>query len=620
VSPIKHVIVLMEENRSFDHLFGFYTNTKVNGLTGKEFNLVDPTNPDSVRITVNALAEALNPCDPDHGTPATSSKIFGNAAAKIGNFTTPAMSGFVEWENFKNHSGLEYCGVMSMMSPEHVPILTTLASEFAIMDRFFCSVPGPTWPNRLFALSATSAGLTETGPWYHNEVGNFFPQKTFFDQVAQANLTWKNYYNDTPWEMFLASLAHAPEHLRPMEEFWEDARTGNLPSFAWLNPRSGINITTGVGSNDQHPDHDLNAGEQYYKDIYEALRASPAWNDTLFIITFDEHGGFYDHVGPPEGVPPPDNETSYPDKDFKFDRLGIRIPTLLISPWIPKGTVISRAPAAQNPSANSEYDLTSIMASARKLLGIDLPPLTARDAWSSTFEHVVSANSPRTDCPEHLPPALPPKLSPHIEANLPLNDLQNHIAAVLSHLSQSSEEKEAFPSPPLKTQGHLSVWAQHHMRRHRHHHAKKQASKLEVVCLPVFNPTLVERYWNFINHWPSTKFYSLQTKTLKPPVCLAVQQATNNATLIVAPCTYAENPDEQSWILMPDTTLRPALDLNLCATNAEFQSDVTVRLTPCAVNVNQHWGYHGPAPGNDGSGFLYFGDFLNALSLRDATR
>ena len=91
-----------------------------------------------------------------------------------------------------------------------------------------------------------------------------------------------------------------------MDVFYEDAAAGTLPSFSWINPRSGINVTTGVGSNDQHPDHDMSAGEQYYKDIYEALRAGPAWEETLFIVTWDEHGGFYDHVVPPaENIPPP---------------------------------------------------------------------------------------------------------------------------------------------------------------------------------------------------------------------------------------------------------------------------------------------------------------------------
>lgn len=620
MSPIKHVIVLMEENRSFDHMFGFYTKTKVDGLTGKEFNLVDPTNPDSLKITVNSMAKPLNPCDPDHGYPATTSKIFGGAAAGGGNLTNATMSGFVEWENSKNHSGLDYCGVMTMMSSDHVPIITTLAAEFAVMDRFFCSVPGPTWPNRLYMLSATSAGSTETGPWYHDQVGTLFPQKTIFDQVEEANMTWKNYYNDTPWEMFLAKLAHSPQNLQPMDSFWEDARTGNLPNFAFINPRSGVNVTSGVGSNDQHPDHDINAGEAYYKDIYEALRSSPAWNNTLFVITFDEHGGFYDHVPPPMmHVPAPDNETSYPDKGFKFDRLGIRVPTILISPWIPKGTVVSRAPAAQCPTKDSEYDLTSIMSTARKLLGIDLPPLTKRDAWSSTFEHVVSETEPRTDCPVHLPDANPPQISAELEASLPLNDLQKHITTVLSHIASKGQHDEE--APPLKVQGQVGEFVRHHLKKHRRNHAKKQAAGVDVACLPLATPGIVEWFWSFANHWPSTPYYSIQTKSFKPTVCLAVPKVADNATLIVDDCTYADTPDAQSWILKPDATLRPAVDETLCVTNTEFQNgDPSVRLSPCVGSVNQHWAYHGPAPGNDGMGMLYFGDALNGLTLRKSSR
>merc|ERR1712048_812307 len=105
-----------------------------------------------------------------------------------------------------------------------------------------------------------------------------------------------------------------------MESFFGDARTGELPAYSFINPRLGANLTTHLGSNDQHPDHDVRAGEVFLKDIYEALRASPTWNETLLVITYDEHGGFYDHVPPPTGVPPPDSETSYPDEDFLFDR------------------------------------------------------------------------------------------------------------------------------------------------------------------------------------------------------------------------------------------------------------------------------------------------------------
>ena len=124
-----------------------------------------------------------------------------------------------------------------------------------------------------------------------------------------------------------------------------------------------MNVTTGQGSNDQHPDHDVALGEALIKDVYESLRASPQWNETLFIVTYDEHGGFYDHVVPPN-APAPEQATgapSYPDPGYNFTQLGVRIPTVLVSPWIERGTVLSEPPQAQRPQNDSHYDLTSIM-------------------------------------------------------------------------------------------------------------------------------------------------------------------------------------------------------------------------------------------------------------------
>jgi len=312
-------------------------------------------------------------------------------------------------------------------------------------------------------LSATAAGATETGTWYHDTTGKLFPQKTIFDQLTAEGFTWRNYFNDTPWELFLESIATHPQNLKNMDQFYHDARTGNLPSFAWINPRAGVNVTLKQGSNDQHPDHDIALGEAYYKDIYEALRASPQWNETLYIVTYDEHGGYYDHVPTPLNVPPPgDGETSYPDKGMLFDRLGVRIPTVLVSPWIPKGLVVSNPPEAQKPASNSEYSLTSIMATTRKLLGMQSGPLTKRDEWSATFEQVLSLSEPRADCPLHMPAAPPPAqhLSPEIEARLPVNDLQKHIMTVTAHLAGVE-----YPSH-VQLQGDMSEWANQHFLKH----------------------------------------------------------------------------------------------------------------------------------------------------------
>jgi phospholipase C len=158
---------------------------------------MNTTDPLAAKIFVDKTSPNLSPCDPDHSTPGTTAKLFGKLAAHSGILNNASMSGFVE--NEAAHVDKDYCGVMSMFTPERVPVITALAEEFAIMDRFFCSHPGPTWPNRMFTLSATSAGSTETGTWYSNTPGTLFPQKTIFDQVAAANLTWRNYYNDTPW-------------------------------------------------------------------------------------------------------------------------------------------------------------------------------------------------------------------------------------------------------------------------------------------------------------------------------------------------------------------------------------------------------------------------------------
>merc|ERR1719502_735405 len=110
--------------------------------------------------------------------------------------------------------------------------MTALAENFVLMDKFFCSVPGPTWPNRMFFMAGTSDGLTETGPWYEDHTGSFFPGKTIFDQVGEAGGTWAVYYDDTPWELFMQSLADQPQNLKQMDAFYADAAAGTLPSFS----------------------------------------------------------------------------------------------------------------------------------------------------------------------------------------------------------------------------------------------------------------------------------------------------------------------------------------------------------------------------------------------------
>jgi phospholipase C len=654
---IKHVVVLMQENRPFDHLFGWMKG--VDGLSGDEFNLVDPNDPNSLKVFVDDKAPFLNDCDPCHATPCTTKKLFATQSSKTSGIAD--MGGFVSYQNAS--AAKNYCNVMSGFPPSKVPILTSLAQEYGIMDRFFASHPGPTWPNRMFALTATSAGSTETSVWYHDKPGQLYPQKTFYDQVEESGLTWKNYFNDTPWELILEKVAHSPHNLHPLDQFYQDAESGDLPAFSWINPRSGMNVTTGVGSNDQHPDHDMSAGEQYYKDIYEAIRASPAWEETLFIITYDEHGGFYDHVVPPSrGIPPPgDGEKSYPDK-FEFDRLGVRIPTLLISPWIKKGTVISEPPDNAKPADNSEYELTSIMASVRKLLNMKTGPLTQRDAWSATFDHELYVlDQPRTDCPMHLPEALAPELpdqSLEAEQDKEVNDLQLDIATVLHHLG-GIDHLQRFP----QLQGELSEWLVRQYNNHKEETKKWLSSKslehADVVAKvkskyigPYEDPnwdlnglpygSTDNTYINSTAPYITLSTHNLRHSILgthsqkKAPYCLDAGDGVAGSTITASVCYPSPNPDTnrdamQHWVLHNDGTLRlfnPNGPDTLCVTNSVFKdyyrrglrgeeieadSQYTIEqqkvtLETCDDDVNQTFAYHGIAPGYTGNGNLEFGD------------
>lgn len=647
---IKHVVVLMQENRPFDHFFGWSSDLlKVNGLKGDEYNLVDPSDPQSQRVYVDNKAEFVTPCDPSHGTPATTSKIYSTASSLDG--TIADNGGFVNYEN-KSNAATNYCMVMSGFPPEKVPIITTLAQEYAIMDNFFASHPGPTWPNRMFALSATSAGSTETSAWYHNIKGKLYPQKTFFDQIDEVELEWKLYYNDTPWELYMKKVAHNPSNLHRMDTFFSDCEKGTLPAFSWINPRSGINSTSGLGSNDQHPDHDVSLGEAYIKDIYEAIRSSPAWEETLFVVTWDEHGGYYDHVIPPSNnIPGPgDNEESYPDPGFEFNRLGLRVPVLLISPWIKKGTVLSKPERSYMPAFNSEYEFTSIISTARKLLPgmTKLPSLTKRDEWSATFEFVLdSLEEPRKDCPIHLPDALEPTYPSEDESNLPLNDLQKHIAEVHSFLAD-------VPLLTHTTQRDHSSSVQEHFLIHAKKTMLWQESKIFNDRVLLVQPRTSYRsgiddsawYLNGLKHGDygpyvnsTAPFITISTKNLHvdlhpfTPYCLSATGIVEGSPISISACYPSANPETnrdvlQHFLMTYDSKLQfynPDPDaVPLCVTNHDpgmqdttDSTDPTYLLTleKCDDRVEQSYAYHGTAPGEKGGGFLEYGDYDYCLGV-----
>ncbi|XP_047331519.1 non-specific phospholipase C6-like [Impatiens glandulifera] len=395
--PIQTIVVLVLENRSFDHILGWMksVNPSIDGVTGRECNPISTKSKSSNSICCTDDSVYVDP-NPGHEFLEVKQQIFGSG-------TTPSMSGFVEQaiSMSKNISDV----VMKGFKPASVPVYAEFVREFAVFNRWFSSVPGPTQPNRLFVYSATSSGATYNDK-LHLSLG--YPQKTIFDSLYENDIDFGIYYDHIPATLFYKNLrkikyAFRFHHYRL--SFKEHAKDGKLPNLTVIEPR--YFDVFGNPANDDHPSHDVANGQKLVKEVYEALRASPQWNQTLFVITYDEHGGFFDHVPTPIiNVPNPDDKISPPPNFFKFDQLGVRVPTIMISPWIKKGTVVGKA---QGPEISSEYEHSSIPATIKKMFNLSSDFLTRRDAWAGTFEHIVGElDSPRTDCPMTLPE--PPSL------------------------------------------------------------------------------------------------------------------------------------------------------------------------------------------------------------------
>lgn len=393
--PIKTLVVIIMENRSFDHIYGWLKATRpdIDGLDGDESNRVVVTNPDSEVVKVSNDALFID-SDPGHSFQAIREQIFGSNDST----REPLMNGFAQQAESEN-PGMSRT-VMSGFKPELLPVYTELANEFAVFDRWFASVPASTQPNRFYVHSATSHGAMSN---VRKDLIHGFPQKTIFDSLDENDLSFGIYYQNIPATLFFASLRklkHVTKFHSYSLKFKLHAKLGKLPNYAVVEQR--YFDVEALPANDDHPSHDVALGQRFVKEVYETLRASPQWNEMAILITYDEHGGFYDHVPTPVyGVPSPDGIIGGDPYYFRFDRLGVRVPTILISPWVEKGTVIH---LPDGPTATSQFEHSSIPATVKKLFNLESNFLTKRDAWAGTFESYFNLrDSPRDDCPVTLP-------------------------------------------------------------------------------------------------------------------------------------------------------------------------------------------------------------------------
>jgi phospholipase C len=351
--------------------------------------------------------------------------------------------------------------IMNCFPPEAVPGLSTLAKSFAISDAWFSSVPSSTWPNRSFVHSGTSRGRVVNKP--ATEWALHHDQPTIFERLSDklGRDAWRVYGEEShlsslTWLLHPPLRHHKHRHcFQSFKRFEKDCANGTLPAYSFLEPRSFLN------PNDMHPPFWLHphvassvlAGAQFVKQVYDAVRHGKRWDRTLLVVTFDEHGGLYDHVAPPTNATPPDDPPVPGDHGFLFDRFGIRVPTIFISPYVEEGTVI-------RSDGDTPFDHTSIIKTLCDRWGLE--HLTERDRAAPSFAPVLTRAlaEPRLETPDVV--ARPYNRLPEPKAH------EGPISHLGSQIIELSAAVAGEAVPVLKTAGE----AVRHLLGHVHRPGK----------------------------------------------------------------------------------------------------------------------------------------------------
>jgi phospholipase C len=374
--PLQHIVVLMQENRSFDSYFGRLHYQGQSGTEAEPQNAANPNPLGGRPIHAYHKHRYCEKADLDHSW---------NGAHR--EYDHGRMDGFTR----ANVVPADQTGrrTMGYYTRKDLPFYYGLYSTFAIGDRYFSSVLSQTFPNRFFLMAGTSFGhIRNDFPGNANQ----FRHKTIFQELDRHHVKWKIYYAQVPFAFeFKYVRDHQAGHVFPIQRYYDDAKAGTLPQVAFIDPifEGPTNV-----ENDEHPSSNVQVGEQFVRKIVESLFHSPDWKSSALFLTYDENGGFYDHVPPPRAPRPDDIKPMLEKGDVKagFTRYGFRVPVVVVSPYSRRHFV-----------SHVVHDHTSILKTIEVRFG--LPPLTNRDRDARPLLEFFNFRHPHFMAPPKLPPA-----------------------------------------------------------------------------------------------------------------------------------------------------------------------------------------------------------------------
>src|ERR1700677_4215106 len=375
--PFDHIVVVMMENHSFDNVLG------VLPIAGQ---------PQADGLTFGSSGNALNSNPGASGTPAVVTAYPLTSTAQTGSVTQDWNATHEQTDNGKMDGFLQSVDSTEPMGyflPDVLPFASSFATTFTVANRWFCSAPCQTYPNRRFLMAGTAYGDISTNT--ESLLQSPPPNGTIFDQLQNHGISWGNYYTDLPQALMIPSIIEKyPKNVQPLSQFLADLALGNLPQVSFVDPEFGVITEVGsilsefsaaeglgydlktLGGDEESP-QDMYYGEAWAYSILEAVMNSPSWPRTLFIYTYDEHGGYYDHVPPPAAIPPDNIPPDLSSGDYPggYDIYGPRVPAMVASPYsIPNGVT------------NVVHDHTSVLSTIEAKW--NLPALTYRDAHAAT--------------------------------------------------------------------------------------------------------------------------------------------------------------------------------------------------------------------------------------------